>query len=54
VALSDGTPGLLPELAGSGVSELVIVGAPPADPVRATAWVADLAARWMPGSRDRG
>jgi Luciferase-like monooxygenase len=54
VALSDGTPGLLPELAESGVSELVIVAAPPADPARVTAWVADLAARWMPASRDRG
>ena len=54
VALSDGTPGLLPELAESGVSELVVVGAPPADPARATAWVADLAARWMPGSRYAG
>ena len=54
VALSDGTPGLLPELAESGVSELVVVGAPPADPARATAWVADLAARWMPGNRYRG
>jgi hypothetical protein len=54
VALSDGTPGLLPELAETGVSELVVVGAPPADPARATAWVADLAARWMPGTRYTG
>jgi probable F420-dependent oxidoreductase len=49
VALSDGAPGLLPELAETGLSELVVVGAPPADPDRATAWVADLAARWMSG-----
>jgi probable F420-dependent oxidoreductase len=49
VALSDGAPGLLPELAEIGLSELVVVGAPPADPDRATAWVADLAARWMSG-----
>ena len=54
VALSDGTPGLIPELAESGVSELVLVGAPPADPALVTAWVADLAARWMPDSRYRG
>jgi hypothetical protein len=54
VALSDGAPGLLPELAESGLSELVIVGAPPADPDQATAWVADLTARWMPGSHHRG
>ena len=49
VALSDGTPGLLSELAETGVSELVIVGAPPADPARAAAWVAGLAHRWTPG-----
>ena len=49
VALSDGGPGLLPELAQSGLSELVIVEAPPADPDRAAAWVADLAARGIPG-----
>jgi len=54
VALSDGTLGLLPELAESGLSELVVLGAPPADPARAAAWVADLAARWMPGSRYAG
>jgi len=54
VALSDGTPGLLPELAESGLSELVVLGAPPADPARAAAWVADLAVRWMPGSRYAG
>jgi probable F420-dependent oxidoreductase len=54
VALSDGTPGLIPELAESGLSELVLVGAPPADPALVTAWVADLAARWMPDSRYRG
>jgi probable F420-dependent oxidoreductase len=51
VALSDGTPGLLPELAEAGLSELVVVGAPPADPARATGWVADLADRWMPDRR---
>jgi len=54
VALSDGTPGLLPQLAESGLSELVVLGAPPADPARAAAWVADLAVRWMPGSRYAG
>jgi alkanesulfonate monooxygenase SsuD/methylene tetrahydromethanopterin reductase-like flavin-dependent oxidoreductase (luciferase family) len=54
VALSDGAPGVLPELAESGLSELVVLGAPPADPDRAAAWVADLAARWMPGSRYAG
>jgi probable F420-dependent oxidoreductase len=54
VALSDGAPGVLPELAESGLSELVVLGAPPADPDRVTGWVADLAARWMPGSRYAG
>lgn len=46
VALTDGTPGLLPDLAKIGVTELVLVGAPPADPAAATAWVAELAADW--------
>jgi probable F420-dependent oxidoreductase len=46
VALTDGNPGLLPELAGIGVTELVLVGAPPADPAAATAWVTELAADW--------
>jgi probable F420-dependent oxidoreductase len=46
VALSDGHPGLLPELAGMGVTELVVVGTPPSDPAAATVWVTDLAARW--------
>ena len=49
VALTDGDPGMLPELTRAGVTELVIVGAPPADPGAATAWVTDLAARWGPG-----
>jgi probable F420-dependent oxidoreductase len=48
VALSDGGPGLLPELADAGVTELVVVAAPPGDPAAATAWVADLASRWVP------
>ena len=32
VALTDGHPGLLPELAEAGVTELVVVGAPPGRP----------------------
>jgi len=47
VALSDGTPAVLPSLAAAGVTELVVVGSPPADPGRAGAWVAGLAARWI-------
>jgi probable F420-dependent oxidoreductase len=56
VALADGGPDLLPGLAGSGVTELVVVAAPPGDPSAAAAWVTDLAARWhaAPGSRSGG
>jgi probable F420-dependent oxidoreductase len=46
VALTDGTPGMLPELAETGVTELVVVGSPPADPAAATTWVEELAAHW--------
>jgi probable F420-dependent oxidoreductase len=49
VALTDGSPVVLPELAGAGVTELVVVGAPPADPDAAGAWVTELAARWGAG-----
>jgi probable F420-dependent oxidoreductase len=46
VSLTDGSPAVLPELARAGVTELVIVGAPPADPDAATAWVTQLAGDW--------
>jgi hypothetical protein len=46
VALADGSPGLLPELAGIGVTEVVVVAAPPAEPADAAAWVRQLAAQW--------
>ena len=46
VAVADGGPGLLPELAGLGVTEYVVVATPPAEPAAATAWVAGLAAEW--------
>lgn len=46
VALTDGSPAMLPGLARAGVTELVIAAAPPADPAAAAGWVADLAARW--------
>ena len=51
VALADGEPGMAPELARTGVDELVVVASPPADPAAATAWVQELAAQWgvMPG-----
>ncbi|MCP9211820.1 LLM class F420-dependent oxidoreductase [Streptomyces cucumeris] len=47
VALSDGGPEQLPALAEAGVTELVVVGAPPDTPDAATAWVAELADRWI-------
>jgi len=46
VALTDGHPGLVPELARAGVTEVVLVGAPPADPAAAATWVTELARRW--------
>jgi probable F420-dependent oxidoreductase len=51
VALADGSPGMLPELAGLGVTEFVVVAAPPAEPAAAVGWVRDLAAQWgvIPG-----
>ena len=46
VALADGSPSVLPELAGIGVTEFVVVAAPPADQAAAPSWVQDLAAQW--------
>jgi hypothetical protein len=46
VALADGSPGMLPELAGIGVTEFVVVAAPPLEPAAAATWVQELAARW--------
>ena len=46
VALSDADPGVLPGLAAAGVTEFVVVEAPPSDPAAATAWVAELADHW--------
>ena len=46
VALDGGQPADLDELAGLGVTELVLVETPPEDPGVAGAWVAELAARW--------
>jgi probable F420-dependent oxidoreductase len=58
VALSDGAPADLPDLRRLGVTELVVVAAPPSDPTAATTWVQDLAAQWAvtpsnPSSRPR-
>ncbi|MFE7329252.1 LLM class F420-dependent oxidoreductase [Streptomyces sp. NPDC057565] len=47
VALSDGIPEQLPALGAAGVTELVVVGAPPPAPEAAAAWVAELARTWI-------
>ena len=47
VSLTDGDPGLLPGLARIGVTELVIVAAPPGDAAAAAGWVAEVAGRWI-------
>jgi probable F420-dependent oxidoreductase len=47
VSVPDADPGLLGDLAGAGISELVIVAAPPAGPAAARDWVSELAARWL-------
>ena len=49
VALADGSPAALPELAHAGVTEVVVVDSPPAGPGDAAAWVTNLAARWNAG-----
>lgn len=47
VSVSDGEPEMVAELASLGVTELVIVGAPPAEPNEASDWVSGLAAQWL-------
>jgi probable F420-dependent oxidoreductase len=47
VALTDAAPELLPDLARAGVTECVVVGAPPATPDEAGRWVAGLARQWL-------
>ena len=47
VSVSDGEPEMLAELAALGVTELVIVAAPPSEPDDAADWVSSLAARWL-------
>jgi probable F420-dependent oxidoreductase len=46
VALADGSPGMLPELAGIGVTDFVVVSAPPPEPAAAATWVQALADQW--------
>lgn len=54
VSLSDGSPDLLPDLAAAGVTELVVVDVPPAEPDGATDWVEELAERWIRGPARHG
>jgi hypothetical protein len=53
VSLSDGSPRDLDALTAMGVSELVVVDAPPAHPADAAGWVTALAERWQVGSSAR-
>jgi alkanesulfonate monooxygenase SsuD/methylene tetrahydromethanopterin reductase-like flavin-dependent oxidoreductase (luciferase family) len=46
VSLQDGRPEDIDELGDLGVSEVVIVGSPPADPGESQSWVTALADRW--------
>jgi probable F420-dependent oxidoreductase len=46
VALTDGDPDSAAELQAAGVTEMVVVGAPPPEPDEAAAWVEHLAAQW--------
>jgi len=50
VALLDGTPDDVPAMSAAGVTELVVVDAPPGDPGAAVAWVRELAAQWGVGT----
>jgi probable F420-dependent oxidoreductase len=46
VALTSPSPKMVPRLAAAGVTELVLLGAPPRTSAAATRWVTDLAADW--------
>ncbi|PYC74114.1 LLM class F420-dependent oxidoreductase, partial [Streptomyces tateyamensis] len=51
VAPRDGTPEHLAELAAAGVTELVVVAAPPPTADEATTWVGELARTWLRTAR---
>ncbi len=46
VAVTGCTPDALPRLAAAGVTEVVLLGAPPESTAAATRWVTELAATW--------
>ena len=54
VSVRDGGPELLPELASAGVTEVVVVAAPPAEPAAAAAWVDELAEPWIRSAARHG
>ncbi|MDG4664160.1 LLM class F420-dependent oxidoreductase [Mycobacterium sp. 236(2023)] len=47
VSLQDPVPTDAMRLADAGIDELVLVAGPPADPIAAEAWIADLAGKWL-------
>jgi probable F420-dependent oxidoreductase len=53
VALADGDPAMMPDLERAGVTELVLVEAPPPEPAAAGPWASGLAARWGVAAGDR-
>jgi probable F420-dependent oxidoreductase len=46
VALTDGNPAAVPLLERAGVTEVVLLGAPPDSPASCATWLAELAAGW--------
>jgi probable F420-dependent oxidoreductase len=54
VALSDGSPDLLPEMEAAGVTEVVVVAAPPRQPDAAAVWVHELAEHWIHNPAQQG
>jgi probable F420-dependent oxidoreductase len=52
-SIVDCDPGALPELARSGLDELVLVEVPPGDAAAAVAWIDGLARRWLPSAAIR-
>ncbi len=54
VSLSDGSPDLLPEMEAAGVTEVVVVAAPPSQPDAAAVWVQELAEHWIHNPAQQG
>ena len=54
VSLSDGSPDLLPEMEAAGVTEVVVVAAPPRQPDAAAVWVHELAEHWIHNPAQQG